>query len=70
VLSKGFRQFAIFYFFHRCSEQPYNEPNAIVAQLKLSLRMSILRRVPTAGAGAEDFDHPPALVRFFSMATQ
>jgi hypothetical protein len=43
---------AIFYFSHRCHKQPYPAPNAFMAQLKFRSRLSILRRVQAAGAGA------------------
>jgi hypothetical protein len=47
------QQFAIFGFSHRHHEPPHHAPNAFTAQLKFSSRMSVLRRVQPAGAGAE-----------------
>jgi hypothetical protein len=38
------QQFAIFCFSHRCHEQQHHAPNAILAQLKFSPRMSVFSR--------------------------
>jgi hypothetical protein len=48
------QQIAIPWFFHRRHEQPHHAPNAIMAQLKFSSRLSILPRVQAARAGVED----------------
>jgi len=53
IFNKMSQQFAIFSFFPRCHEQPHHARNAFMAQLKFSSRLSILRRVQAAGAGAE-----------------
>jgi hypothetical protein len=49
--SRQSQQFAIIGFSHRHHEPPHHGPNAFMAQLKFSSRMSVLRRLQSTRAG-------------------